>query len=213
MPPMSEPAPAVAPVDRSEPFQAVLLVGPNRPEGTEGPKPLPVGAEPAPNQPDSTETGERIVGIYCKNDHFNDPNAPYCGVCGISMVQLTHVAREGIRPPLGVLVLDDGGTFRLDTSYVVGREPERDAEVSSGKARALRINDPDGVVSRVHARVQLDGWDVNIVDQGSANGTHISELGSNSWTRIQPNTPTKIKPGTRVLFGRRGFRYESHRNP
>jgi pSer/pThr/pTyr-binding forkhead associated (FHA) protein len=128
------------------------------------------------------------------------------------MAGVTHAPSPGPRPPLGVLVLDDGATFRLDTPYVVGREPERDGDVASGRARALRIDDPDGVVSRVHARVELDGWDVVLVDLGSSNGTHVCEQGTEDWIRIPPRTPVPIRPGTRVLFGRRGIRYESHRN-
>jgi hypothetical protein len=191
-------------IDRSAPFESVLLIGPAAPDvlNTE---PLPPAGAPTPG-------GDAAVveGILCKNDHFNDPNAPYCAVCGISMVQATHIPRPGPRPPLGVLVLDDGATFRLDAGYVVGREPERDPDVATGRSRALRIADPEGVVSRVHARIDLNGWDVHVVDLGSANGTHVSS-GDQPWTRIPPRTPVKITPGTRVLFGRRGFRYESHR--
>jgi len=193
-------------IDRSAPFESVLLVGA---APLEAAPPLPRADEPAP----AADGAPVVLGIYCTNDHFNDPRAPYCAVCGISMVQATHVSRPGPRPPLGVLVLDDGATFRLDTPYVVGREPERDAEVVGGRARALRIADRDGVVSRIHARVHLDGWDVHVVDLGSSNGTHICEQGTDTWIRIPSQTPVPIRPGTRVLFGRRGFRYESHRNP
>ncbi len=200
-------------VDRSAPFEAVLLINAAQSDA-ETVAPLPPAGAPAPRAAEEAAGSSPVVlGIYCKNDHFNDPRIPYCGICGISMVQLTHVSRPGPRPPLGVLVLDDGATFRLDTPYVVGREPERDTDVAEGRARALRIADRDGVVSRIHARIDLDGWDVNVVDLGSSNGTHISEQGTDAWTRIPPRTPVPIKPGTRVLFGRRGFRYESHRNP
>ncbi len=207
-------------VDRSAPFEAVLLVGAPSANGshtTSGPLPpanvpLPPGPVPAEGA-QSTNSRPSVLGIYCKNDHFNDPRAPYCAVCGISMVQLTHVSKTGPRPPLGVLVLDDGSTFRLDTGYVVGREPDRDDAVMAGRSRALRIADPEGVVSRVHARLELDGWDVRVVDLGSANGTHLCPPNNDAWTRIPPHVPVPITPGTRVVFGRRGLRYESHRNP
>jgi hypothetical protein len=149
-----------------------------------------------------------VLGVYCKNDHFNDPRVAQCAECGVSMAQFPHVSRTGPRPPLGVLVLDDGAVFRLEAGYVVGREPEKDKEVVEGRARPLRIADREGAVSRVHARVDLDGWDVRVIDLGSANGTHVCPPGGDAWTRIPPNTPVPITPGTRVLFGRRGFRYE-----
>ncbi len=107
-----------------------------------------------------------------------------------------------------ILVLDDGAMFRLDTSYVVGREPERDQDVVAGRARPLRIADREGVVSRVHARVVLEGQAVFVIDLGSSNGTHLCEPGEEVWMRIPPRTPVPIVPGTMVLFGRRGIRYE-----
>jgi len=207
--------------DPAAPFEAVLLIGDQAEvedrSQTSGPLP-PADAQrpPGPVPADGAEEADArpiVLGIYCKNDHFNDPRVPYCAVCGISMAQLTHVSRTGPRPPLGLLVLDDGATFRLDTDYVVGREPERDDAVLQGRARALRIDDPKGVVSRIHARIELDGWDVNVVDLASANGTHIAPPNSESWTRLEPHRKVTLTPGTRVVFGRRGFRYESHRNP
>ncbi|MFG1921143.1 FHA domain-containing protein [Cryptosporangium sp. NPDC048952] len=207
--------------DPAAPFEAVLLIGDQAEvedrSQTSGPlPPADVQPPPGPVPADGAEEADArpiVLGIYCKNDHFNDPRVPYCAVCGISMAQLTHVSRTGPRPPLGLLVLDDGATFRLDTDYVVGREPERDDAVLQGRARALRIDDPKGVVSRIHARIELDGWDVNVVDLASANGTHIAPPNSESWTRLEAHRKVTLTPGTRVVFGRRGFRYESHRNP
>ncbi|GAA1687768.1 hypothetical protein GCM10009765_41560 [Fodinicola feengrottensis] len=200
----AEPGPAAG-VDRGEPFESVLLAGPEADlSGLPMPEPLPM----ADQEPE--EVGQEVLGIYCKNDHFNDPRAPYCGVCGISMVQLTHIARPGIRPPLGVLVLDDGATFRLDTSYVIGREPERNPEVADGRARSVRLYDPEGLVSRAHASIELADWDVVVNDLGSANGTYVFPPGADGWIRVLPNAPIIITPGTRVGLGRRGFLYESH---
>ena len=65
--------------------------------------PLPLGAEP----PDAKDLGlvempsAQVEGVYCKNGHFNDPEARYCSVCGISMGQLTKIRQKGNRPPLG----------------------------------------------------------------------------------------------------------------
>ena len=67
---------------------------------------------------------EEVRGVYCKNRHFNDPRQLFCAVCGINMVQQTPVLVNGVRPPLGVVVLDDGSVFQLDTPYLLGRDPE-----------------------------------------------------------------------------------------
>jgi len=152
-----------------------------------------------------------IQGVYCKNGHFDDPEALFCAVCGISMNQQTLINRPGTRPPLGVLLLDDGSVFQLDRDYIVGREPGLDATVASGRSRPLRIADDSGIVSRVHAKVALDGWRVLVTDLGSANGTKV-RLPKNAGEQVlQPHQPFVLTTGSQVDLGGRGFRYESHR--
>ena len=53
------------------------------------------------------------------------------------MVQRTFNLVSGRRPPLGVVVFDDGATFNLDGGYVLGREPGHDEAVRSGRLRPL----------------------------------------------------------------------------
>src|SRR5262249_45313278 len=130
---------------------------------------------------------------------------------GISMNQLTLVPRPGRRPPLGVLVLDDGAVLQLDSDYVIGREPTLDASVALGKARPLRTAEGAGAVSRVHARIQLDGWRVLVTDLGSKNGTRIRLPGHAADQELIPDTPAQLLPGSQVDLGGSGFRYESHR--
>ena len=151
-----------------------------------------------------------VGGIYCSRGHFNDPDALYCGVCGIGLVQQTRHVVQGVRPPLGVLVLDDGLTYVLDEDYVIGREPGYDDDVREGRALALAVEDPDGGISRAHAAVRLRGWEVIVCDKGSVNGTYIAPPGESVWTPLTPFQPVTIKPGTRVQVGRRTFVYDSH---
>ncbi|GIH96398.1 FHA domain-containing protein [Planobispora siamensis] len=193
------------PIDvRNESFEYELLTpGPSGPSGT------------APDMPMMPEPESRplVYGVDCKNDHFNDPRVPYCAVCGIALVQRTLVPYKGPRPPLGVLLLDDGMTLRLDTDYLLGRDPERAPEVAEGAVRPAKVTSPDGSVSRRHLRVALDGWDVNLVDLGSVNGTQIQPPGDPNFYDIPPNEPVTIAPGTTVRIGvSRTMRYESHRN-
>jgi hypothetical protein len=111
-----------------------------------------------------------------------------------------------------VLLLDEGAVFQLDADYVIGREPTLDAAVASGEARPLRVTDNAGIVSRVHARVQLDGWRVMVTDLGSANGTRLRLPDQDADQALVPRVPTVLLPGSQVnLGGGRGFHYESHR--
>ena len=62
------------------------------------------------------------------------------------------------------------------------------------------------------AGVALDGWDVNLVDLGSVNGTQIQPPGDPNFYDIPPNEPVTIAPGTTVRVGvSRTLRFEAHR--
>jgi serine/threonine-protein kinase len=163
---------------------------------------------PAQAVDDSPEQAQ-VYGLDCKNGHFNDPRLPYCVVCGIFIEQRTLVPHRGPRPPLGVFVLDDGTTLRLDTTYLIGRDPEQAPEVVAGEAVPVKVTDEDGSISRRHLRVKLDDWDVNLIDLGSVNGTAIQPPGDPSTYDIPPNEPVTIVPGTTVRIGRsRTMRFE-----
>jgi hypothetical protein len=166
----------------------------------------PVASDVAP-----IEAGVVMVqGIECSRQHFNDPTSIYCAVCGISMVHQTHNLVSGLRPPLGVLVLDDGGVFTLDGDYVIGREPDNAEEVTAGTATPLALEDPDVTMSRVHAKLLLVGWDVRLVDAGSANGTYYAPPGQTEWTRLPASESAVLKPGTKVSIGGRTLVFDSH---
>jgi hypothetical protein len=199
---LSRPAPPPRRPDRAAPFEAVIVLPGYAPEP--GPEPAPAG---------ETATHALIEGVYCRDGHFNDPDQRYCQICGISMAQLTQVTRLGPRPPLGVLLLDDGSTLRLDADYVVGREPEVDQDVAAHRARSLRISGPASGVSRRHVRVRLTGWRVELEDLHSANGTFVHRPGAGEPEQLTPGVPVVVPPGARIDVGRRWFRYESHRDP
>jgi FHA domain-containing protein len=176
--------------------------------------PLPLGAEP----PEAKDLGlvevppAMVDGVYCKNGHFNDPDARNCAVCGIGMGHLMKQRQKGNRPPLGVLLLSDGSVCQLDADYVIGREPTLDGAVAEGRARPLRLANASGVVSRMHARVELDGWHVFITDLNSANGTQVLMPGERNPINLQPGVRTALPPGAQIrLGGEYGLQYDSHR--
>ena len=176
--------------------------------------PLPLGAE----APEAKDLGlvemppAMVEGVYCKNGHFNDPEARNCAVCGIGMGHLMKMRQKGDRPPLGVLILGDGSVCQLDADYVIGREPNLDSAVAEGRARPLRLMDASGVVSRIHARVELDGWQVFITDLNSANGTQVLMPGERNPMNLQPGVRAPLVAGAQIrLGGEYGLQYDSHR--
>jgi len=92
--------------------------------------------------------------------------------------------------------LEDGRTFDLTGSGVVGRAPvTKDGEL------ALQIDDPARSLSRTHARFERDrSGRVFITDLGSANGT---ELVTSDGVRVQcvPPRRYRLSAGDVVLIG------------
>jgi hypothetical protein len=112
-------------------------------------------------------------------------------------------------PPAGRLVGDDGTQVVLDTSYVIGRDPSAAPQVQHGLAQPLALSEEDGAVSRVHARIEVDGGEVNVVDASSTNGTYVALAGSAEWIRLAPERPALLTPGTHVLIGYRTYTFEA----
>ena len=169
------------------------------------------GGPAAPRDRDDSSVGEgpRTRGHLCARGHLNDPRSHFCVLCGIRMNERTGELVFGARPPLGLLVFDDGATYTVDAEYLVGRMPDVDERVRSGALRSIVVEDRSGAVSRVHAEVRVDGWDVMLVDSRSRNGTHIAGPGANSWTTVPSGRSHRLTPGTRVRLGSRTFLFES----
>lgn len=160
----------------------------------------PDRAAPAPDD----EPGVEIVdGILCPNGHFIHPHAVRCPACGTSTIDLSVQRARRARPPLGMLVADDGSSYVLERDVVLGRDPAVDARVASGDARAWRLDDVERSLSRVHADVRLVGWDVLVVDRGSVNGTYVRAPEDRDWRRLQPDEPVAVPVGTAIAVGKR----------
>jgi hypothetical protein len=163
-------------------------------------------ARPPAEQPDDRPKAE---GYLCARGHLNDPRAQFCMQCGIRLDELTGVLVVDVRPPLGVLVFDDGTTHSVDTGYLLGREPEADARVRSGALRPIALDDRTGAMSRVHAEIRLENWDVVLHDSGSSNGTFVAEPGATAWSPLLPERSQRLVPGMRVRLGQRTFTLET----
>jgi hypothetical protein len=146
-----------------------------------------------------------VDGAMCARMHFNPPEALFCRECGLSMPEDTPTMRRQPRPPLGVLLVDDGRGFTLDRDYVIGREPVLDIDVAAGRAAPLRMSDVKGTVSRLHLRVSLIGWQVEVCDLGSSNGSVLYRPGGPR--TLVPLDAAVLDPGMRVGVGRRTVQF------
>jgi hypothetical protein len=151
-----------------------------------------------------------LTGARCSKGHINDPRLAYCATCGISLLLAPRTPVPGPRPPLGVLVLDDGVTCPLVNDLVLGRTPEADLAVATGEADPIRLTGAG--VSRVHARLVLEGWEVAVADAGSTNGTFIWDPAQRSWSRLALGARAVLRPGAALALGGRQLRYHTYRD-
>lgn len=158
----------------------------------------------------NTRPRPQVDGVRCVRDHFNDPRSLYCTICGISMLQQTSRLVRGERPPLGVLVWDDGATTSLVHDLVIGRHPHGHERVTSGAADALEVVDGADRLSRAHALVALEAWDVLIIDLGSTNGTMHQSGATGTVGRLMPDVAARLSHGDTVWMGARSFVFQSH---
>ncbi len=191
------------------PFRSVLLLDVARPEGV---APLPI-AVPDGEDPSglASSTGRvEVEGILCSRGHFNNPHATYCMVCGMAVTHLTPNRVTRPRPTLGFIVFDDGSSFGLDRSYLIGREPGSDEDQD---AELLVIHDNNDTLSRTHAELRLVDWAVQLVDLGSTNGTYIWDQDNERWNQLTAGHAVELHSGETVALGRRTFVFEGVGRP
>jgi hypothetical protein len=165
--------------------------------------PLPV-ATTSLDDPVPAPDAILVPALRCSAGHPNNPAASHCGQCGRSLLDGTARLVDRPQPSLGLLLLDDGSAYALDTGYLIGSRPDLANSLSRGDVRPLVLPEADGVVP-THAEVVLDGWNVTVADRAPDAGTWIRRPGDREWARLAPSRPdsiiaeTQIKVGERVL--------------
>ncbi|WP_067471473.1 FHA domain-containing protein [Nocardia amamiensis] len=185
-----------------DPHQAPTQLGGTNP----APRPDPELQRRLESTARATALTVKVMGFKCARAHPTDPRAAFCTVCGMPVDQ-TQPLIEVVRPPLGMLILDDGMTYMLAADAVLGRDPEHSAAAERGLV-PLRVEDASGGMSRAHAEIRLVNWDVTVVDRGSTNGTRTRLPGYRDWMRLAPNQSMVLVPGAEIMLGNRVLRFE-----
>lgn len=136
------------------------------------------------NDPYRTQMGGTTSCPVCKAT--TPQMESFCGECGYLLtsapVEGLEVPQEEI-PAAELIAEADGQRHKLRQGVnTIGRQ-----------GTDVLVN--EGTLSRVHARITIEGTVITVEDLGSTNGTKVGDK------RIGANQPTTATPGTTVRFG------------
>lgn len=120
--------------------------------------------------PDLMAGESLIMAVLCVQQHSNPPESLSCRVCGDRVPHQNP--RLVTRPALATLRGPDGAEAQLDAPVVIGRAPNADRSTVEG-ARLLTVQSPGHDISRTHAQVEPDGWEIIVTDLHSTNGSAV----------------------------------------
>lgn len=131
---------------------------------------VPYDPDLAGPDPARQHSGITVLAVHCPRGHASPSARATCRQCGVPVR-----AEEEIRiprPPLGRLLLPDGRWVMLDRGAVLGRQP---APRSGGDPwpHLVALPSEETRLSRQHAEIELDGWNVLVRDLGSMGGSAI----------------------------------------
>lgn len=156
----------------------------------------------------SLVTGARVQAVSCPSGHLNPPHADVCRTCRSPIAD--RAVQVVARPSLGRLLFDSGLVSEIDRPLRIGRKPTTEGVAPTAEIPGLVVlPDPEGSLSRVHAEVRIEGWEVLLVDQDSTNGTLV-EIPGQPPVRLRPMDPYLLTSGSRINFAYvAGCRFET----
>lgn len=135
--------------------------------------------------------------------HYTDPLAatPPATASDSPAIATTPAAHTPAEGGALLLVFDTGqrATLAVGTAINLGRKPSPIDPTD----QLVAVEDPDGTVSKFHARLEHSRGHTWVTDQGSTNGTDL--LDEDGATRLEPGVRTLIAEGTRARIGNRSF--------
>jgi len=141
--------------------------------------------------------GPTVQAVSCALGHLSPPHAAVCRTCARAIDDRT--IRTVARPSLGRLRFDSGMVVEIDRPLLIGRKPSADNRPGEELPALVTLPDPDAQLSRVHAELRIEGWDVLVVDRESKNGTLVT-LPNETPVMLRPLTPFLVSPGARLSF-------------
>lgn len=152
----------------------------------------------AESEPAPTPGANEVLAVMCDARHPNPPQAATCRSCGVPLGTARPVSVP--RPPLGVLVFSNGDRIIADRQILIGRNPRITGTSTSELPRIVKFESAGQGLSRTHAEVRLEGWQMLLEDLQSTNGTEVV-LPGQAVRRMHAGEPVVIVPGTSIDFG------------
>ena len=150
-----------------------------------------------------------MPGVRCELGHFNHPRALTCFRCGRPILPGSP-QQNGHRPPVGVLLADDGTIWALSRGCLIGAEPSTAPEVQSGAAQGIALRaGPNHAMAPVHAEIQIRVWSTFLIDRAAEGGTWLQEPDAQGWAQLGRNEQRELANGSHVSCGGRVLTYLS----
>jgi hypothetical protein len=149
----------------------------------------------------------QLRGVLCQNEHLTAPDESSCRTCGEPIASDAQQV-TGNRPTMGILTFDDGAILTIDRPAVIGANVPTGYLVDDVPATIVRLDDGVGGVSDVQVEVRLSGWNVDIVDMKSKNGTYTMLRGERQTrTKLRASQSVTMQPGMTIESGGRHFTF------
>ena len=96
------------------------------------------------------------------------------------------------------LVLPDGTSHPVAATTVIGRQP--DTAAYPGATEIFAVDDPDGLVSKSHAVLEVDAGRLAVRDLGSTNGV-VALAADGSETEVSTRASIPLDDGYEIELG------------
>lgn len=164
------------------------------------PAPGPAAAIPAGSPFASAAARPPVQAVLCDLGHPNPVIASECRLCRHPLLDRTPHTIP--RPSLGRLVFSDGMVTDLDSPVLIGRAPAESMAAPDLREtpKLLSLPSQDKRISRLHAEIRLEGWQVYVLDSSSLNGTTVMQP-SLPPRQLRSGEPCLVEPGSSVNLG------------
>ena len=152
---------------------------------------------PAQSAPAAPTSGPLVQAVECPSGHANPPQAVLCRRCGQGIRTGANVVVA--RPVLGRVRFSTGDEVDLDRPVLIGRNPRIEGQIANELPHVVRLDIGQGL-SRTHAAIRLEGWQVYLEDLNSANGTVVT-LPGRAPRRLHAGEPALLEHGSLVDLG------------